>query len=113
MSEERTRKRRSSRAGKTASDRREGTARKPPVTQSGAAITNELAEKLADEAEAGYDLSRGRPVGRPSLAGRAGPSPRVNFRTTPALHERAQRRARREGKTISQLAREALEKYVA
>jgi predicted HicB family RNase H-like nuclease len=29
----------------------------------------------------------------------------VNFRTTKALHERARRRAKREGKSISQLAR--------
>jgi predicted HicB family RNase H-like nuclease len=83
------------------------------VTRAGVTITRGLAEKLADEAEAGYDLSRGRRVGRPSLAGRSGASPRVNFRATPALHERARRRAKREGKTISQVAREALEKYVA
>jgi hypothetical protein len=82
-----------------------------PASKSGVPITDELAEKLADEAERGYELSHGHRVGRPSLAGR-GVSPRVNFRTTPALHERARRRAAREGKTISQLAREALDRYV-
>lgn len=85
--------------------------RKAPVSKSGVQITDELAERLADEAEHGYDLSRGHRVGRPSLEGH-GVSPRVNFRTTPALHERARRRAMREGKTLSQLAREALERYV-
>jgi predicted HicB family RNase H-like nuclease len=40
-------------------------------------------------------------------------SPRVNFRTSHALHERARRRAEDEGKTVSQVARDALEKYVA
>lgn len=83
-----------------------------PLARSGTAITDEVAERLADEAEAGYDLSRGRRVGRPSLEGK-GVSPRVNFRTTRALHEKARRRAEREGKTISQVAREALEEYLA
>lgn len=41
-----------------------------------------------------------------------GPSPRLNFRTTPDLYDRAVARARREGKTVSQIAREALEKFV-
>jgi predicted HicB family RNase H-like nuclease len=36
----------------------------------------------------------------------------VNFRITQALHERALKRAEREGTTVSQIAREALEKYV-
>jgi predicted HicB family RNase H-like nuclease len=82
-----------------------------PVSKAGTAVTEALAEKLADEAERGYDLSRGRRVGRPSLAGR-GASPRVNFRTTPALHDRARRLAAKEGKTVSALAREALEEYL-
>jgi hypothetical protein len=81
------------------------------VSKSGVPITNELAERLADEAEAGYKLSRGRRVGRPSLAGR-GASPRVNFRTTPALHRQASRLAVKEGKSLSQVAREALERHV-
>jgi hypothetical protein len=113
MSEQRATSRRSPRPAKAVSNRRAGSARKPPVTRTGVVVTSELAEKLADEAEAGYDLSRGRRVGRPSLGGPVGSSPRVNFRTTPHLHEQAQRRAKREGKTISQVAREALEKYVA
>jgi hypothetical protein len=83
-----------------------------PVTRSGLPITDELASRLADEAERGYDLSRGRRVGRPSLAG-SGTSPRVNFRVSPALHQQAQRRAESEGKRLSQLAREALEVYLA
>jgi hypothetical protein len=75
-------------------------------------ITDELADRLAKEAESGYDLSRGRRVGRKSLAGGSGQSPRLNFRTTLDLYERAAARALREGKTVSQLAREALEKFV-
>ena len=105
--------RRPSRPATLSTSRSGRSARKSPVTETGVAVTPNLAEKLADEAEAGYDLSRGRHVGRLSLGGRSGASPRLNFRTTPALHERAQRMAKREGKMISQLAREALERYVA
>lgn len=85
---------------------------RPPRSKSGVPITDELAERLADEAEAGYDLTPAKRVGRKSLAGADGTSPRVNFRITTELQARAQARAEREGKTISQLAREALEKYV-
>jgi predicted HicB family RNase H-like nuclease len=86
--------------------------RPPPLgtLKHGTQLTEELAEQLADEAERGYDLKEGRRVGRPSLG--EGVSPRVNFRITQALHERALERAQREGKTVSQIAREALEKYV-
>jgi hypothetical protein len=114
-----TTSKRAARAGKTPTTRRAARAGKTPrrgarkalLSKSGTPITDALAEQLADEAERGYDLSLGRRVGRPSLAGR-GVSPRVNFRTTPRLHERARRRAAKEGKTISELAREALERYI-
>jgi hypothetical protein len=88
--------------------------RKPALgtLSDGTPLTDELAERLADEAEQGYDLSQGQRVGRPSLGGGAGSSPRVNFRMSDALRERALERARREGKTVSELAREALEHYV-
>jgi predicted HicB family RNase H-like nuclease len=76
-------------------------------------ITDELAERLADEAEAGYDLTDAKRVGRKSLGGQSGPSPRVNFRMTAELQARAQARAEQEGKTVSQIAREALERYVS
>jgi hypothetical protein len=82
------------------------------TTKQGTPITEELAEQLAREAEAGYDLSKARRVGRKSLAGGQGRSPRVNFRLRPDLYEHATQRAEREGKTLSQLAREALERYV-
>jgi predicted HicB family RNase H-like nuclease len=85
---------------------------KTPRSKSGAPITDKLAEQLADEAEAGYQLSSSKRVGRKSLAGADGVSPRVNFRMTTELQTRAQARAEKEGKTISEIAREALEQYV-
>lgn len=84
-----------------------------PRSKSGTPITDELAEQLADEAEAGYDLAHGKRVGRKSLAGGAGKSPRVNIRLSPDLYERALELAKREGKTISELARAAFESYVS
>ncbi|MEP7021956.1 MAG: hypothetical protein ABI808_15025 [Pseudonocardiales bacterium] len=51
--------------------------------------------------------------GRPSLSGQAAILPRVTFRLTPDIRDRAAALAESEGKTISQLAREALEARVA
>ena len=51
-----------------------------------------------------------REVGRPSLA--AGVSPRVSFRTTETLYVATRRRAEVEGRTVSDLVREAVERYV-
>jgi len=89
------------------------TSRPPAVSKKGTEITEDVADELAREAERGYDLEQGRRVGRRSLAGGAGKSPRLNIRTTPALYEQARRRAERDGKTISAIAREALERYVS
>lgn len=86
---------------------------KPPRAKSGAEITDEIAERLADEAEVGYELADAKRVGRRSLSGMSGSSPRVNFRMTAELQARAQERAEREGKTVSEIAREALERYVS
>ena len=51
-------------------------------------------------------------VGRRSLAGSTGKSPRLNFRVTRDLYDHATERAQREGKTLSEIARDALENYV-
>lgn len=85
---------------------------KLPRSKRGVPITDALAEELADEAEAGYDLSRSKRVGRKSLAGADGASPRVNFRMTAELQARARALAEKEGKTISEIARDALEQYL-
>lgn len=91
----------------------EKTHRKNPKTKAGTEVTPEIADALAAEAERGYELSKAkrRRVGRPSLAG-VGASPRLSFRTTPDLYRAAQRRAKREGRSLSDLAREAIARYV-
>jgi len=89
------------------------TTKKNPRTKAGEEITPEIADALAAEAERGYDLSKAkrRRVGRPSLAGQ-GTSPRMSFRTTPDLYRAAQKRAEKEGRSVSDLAREAVTRYV-
>lgn len=67
----------------------------------GTRLTPHRAEEIVQDV-------RGR-GGRPSLTGDAAVSPRVSFRVTPDVRDRAAAVAEREGKTVSQLAREALE----
>lgn len=83
-------------------------------TKSGLVITDEVAERLANEVESEEEFAwtRKRPVGRPSLDGN-GKSPRVSFRVPRDLYDAAVERAIEEERTVSALAREALEKYLA
>jgi predicted HicB family RNase H-like nuclease len=70
----------------------------------GTRLTQEVADAIVEDVR--------RKAGRPSLTGEAAISPRVSFRLTPDVRDRAAAIAEREGKTISQLAREALEARV-
>lgn len=84
------------------------------VTRSGMVITEKVAEEMAEEIERNppdpSKLER-RYVGRPSL-GPAGHSPRVSFRISPDLHKAAWKRADKEGRSLSDLAREAFTRYM-
>src|SRR5918911_48082 len=71
----------------------------------GSRLTEDRAAEIVDEVR--------RRGGRPSLTGEAAASPRIAFRVTPGVRDRAAQVAAREGKTVSQLAREALEARVA
>jgi predicted HicB family RNase H-like nuclease len=71
----------------------------------GTRLTEQQAADIVDEVR--------RRGGRPSLTGRAAVSPRIAFRVDPRVRDSAAQIADREGKTISQLAREALEARVA
>lgn len=79
----------------------------------GTDLSARTTDELAREAEAGYDLSRSRRVrvGRPAL-GAGGASPRLGVRVDPELAEALRDRARREGRSVSDLARAALREYV-
>lgn len=72
----------------------------------GRRITEEYAQHAAEEA-----LQLARP-GRPSLGAPGRHSPRVSFRIPEQTRRRAEQRAAREGRSVSELAREALERYL-
>lgn len=90
--------------------------RKEPTftTASGTVLTDEILDKLAAEAEAGYDLSKARLVrrGRPSMSGE-GLSPKIQVRLDPELHLAVRALAAGRNTTVSELTREALRKLVA
>lgn len=71
-------------------------------TKAGKRVTRKSVDRLVAEA---------RKPGRPSLAG-SGTAPTVAFRVPPELRERAEQLAAKEGKSVSALAREALEARV-
>lgn len=73
----------------------------------GQRITPERAEEMAERA-----LAEVRRRGRPSLTGGRQHSPRVSFRVPADVADKASRVAEREGKSVSELGREALERYL-
>ena len=83
-------------------------------TKSGKPIDDELIEKLADEAEAGYDvdeiIARRGTRGRPRLG--SAPSTVESVRLDPELKERLVRRAEDKGVPVSEIIREALRQHL-
>ncbi len=81
-------------------------------TRSGTAITDELVEELGAQAEAGYDVDEiiRRRGGRPPMGSSAASveSVRLDPELSKALHDRAEE----EGRTNSDLIREALRRYL-
>ena len=86
--------------------------RKLPRTWSGKVVTDEAADRLADEIEStdGIKWERRRPVGPPRGADLI--IPRVGLRIPSDLRAAIQDRANRERRTVSDLTREALEKLL-
>ena len=82
-------------------------------TKSGTPLTKKVLDQLVAEAEAGYDLrdlKAERVPGRPSLG--KGVSPRISYRVPETLYAKARARAKAEGRTVSDIARDALRRYV-
>ncbi len=84
-------------------------------SKAGTKLDRATVEALAAEAERGYDLGQAKPEragpGRPSLE--KGLSPRISYRVGESLYARARRKAESEGRTVSEVARDALKRYVA
>lgn len=83
------------------------------ILEGGTVLTPELEERWTKEFEEGLDLSNARAVrvGRPPLDGER-VSERVTFRIPPDLYDAAKAKADKERRSISNLAREALKRYV-
>jgi hypothetical protein len=83
------------------------------VTRGGTVVTPEVEEHWSRECEEGFDLSTWTPVrvGRPPLDGER-VSQRISIRVPPDLYDAAQAKAEKERRSISNLTREALRRYV-
>jgi hypothetical protein len=83
------------------------------VTKGGTVVTPELEERWSEECEQGFDLSTWTTVrvGRPPLDGER-VSQRISIRVPPDLFDAAQAKADKEKRSISNLTREALQRYV-
>ena len=86
----------------------------PTVTKSETRLDPEYEQRLAEEAEAGFDpatLTR-RHAGRPSLSGRAGHSKRVDLRVDDQTYEAIQRIADQDHRRVSDVVRDAINRYL-
>ena len=83
------------------------------TTKSGQTLSEADLDRLAEEAEAGFDLSTWTPrPGRPSLSASPGVhSPRIVARVPEALHRGVSARAASEGRSVSAVIRLLLEDY--
>jgi hypothetical protein len=83
-------------------------------TKSGKTLSRDRAEKLAEESERGFDLGKATSEhakgGRPALE--KGESPRISYRVGDTLYRRTRAKAKAEGRTVSEVARAALEEYM-
>ena len=81
-------------------------------TRSGKPITDELIEELARKAEEGFDVDEiiRRRGGRPPMG--AGAATVESVRLDPELRDALRERAEREGRTNSELIREAIRRYL-
>jgi hypothetical protein len=81
-------------------------------TRSGRPITDELIAEYVADAEAGFDLSRLRPVrGRPRMG--SAPAKAFPVRLDPDLRLALDDRAARDAKPAAEVVREALRRYLA
>jgi predicted DNA binding CopG/RHH family protein len=86
----------------------------PVRTKNGRVVTDADLDRMAVEAEAGYDLSTWkRRAGRPSLSATntGAHSPRITTRVPEELRAKVASRASSEGKSVSAVMRSLLEAY--
>jgi Ribbon-helix-helix protein, copG family len=86
----------------------------PATTTTGTTLDPDYEQRLAAEAEAGYDpatLTRRR-AGRPSLSGRAGHSHRLDLRVDDETYHAIQHIAHQHNRKISDVVRDAIHQYL-
>jgi predicted HicB family RNase H-like nuclease len=83
------------------------------VTKGGTVVTPEVEERWSRECEEDFDISNWTRVrvGRPPLDG-VRVSERITIRIPPDLYDAAKAKADKEKRSISNLTREALQRYV-
>ncbi len=80
-------------------------------TEAGVELTDDVPNRMAQEAEAGLDLSRlRRRPGRPAMG--SGPADTLPVRLDPELREAVDARAKTDHTTASDVVREALRQYL-
>ena len=80
-------------------------------TKAGLELTDEVLERMAQEAEDGLDLARlRRRPGRPAMG--SGPADTLPVRLDPELRKAVDERAAAEHTTASEVVREALRRYL-
>jgi hypothetical protein len=93
---------------------KKATRARQPHTRAGTDLSGERERALAQEAEAGFDpagLTRRR-VGRPSLSGGPGHSSRLGLRLDDDTYQSIRRLAERQHRKISDVVREAINRYL-
>jgi len=86
----------------------------PATTTAGTTLDPGYEQRLAAEAEAGFDpatLTRRR-AGRPSLSGRAGHSHRLDLRVDDETYQAIQRIAHQHDRKVSDVVRDAIHRYL-
>lgn len=88
------------------------TTKRPPLTIAGRPITDELVEKAAGKAEAGFDTGRlvRRPGGRPLLG--SAPAENISVRFPPDLRQQLRAHARAEHMVEAEVIRRAVHDYL-
>ncbi|MGH9129450.1 MAG: ribbon-helix-helix protein, CopG family [Acidimicrobiales bacterium] len=80
-------------------------------SRSGVELTEEVVERMADEAEAGLDVSKlRRRAGRPTMG--TEPAKALPVRFDPELRQAIEQRAETEGVTAGEVVRRALREYL-
>jgi Ribbon-helix-helix protein, copG family len=81
-------------------------------TRSGRVITNDVVDESATRAEEGFDVEEllRRRAGRPAMG--SGPASVESVRLDPELNDALRERAEQEGRTNSEVIRDALRRYL-